>query len=133
MPTIKQKKAYKNLVENSSTIKEAMLKAGYSEASAIKPSQNLTNSLGWKQLIEKEWNDKLITKTIKKGMKATKKEVIAGKVEEREDHAIRLKSVELAMKARGYLMPESMTQVNLDDVKINVSQRDWTNIDPEDL
>jgi hypothetical protein len=52
MPTIKQRKALENIIENHGNISKAMRDAGYDEDTAKSPSRNLTNSVGFKQLLE---------------------------------------------------------------------------------
>lgn len=123
-PTIKQTIAYTKALENGGNISKAMLEAGYTKSMSENP-QKLTDSLGWKELMNKYWSDKLIAKTIKNNMKATKKEVIAGKVEIVQDRASQLKAVEIALKAKGRYI-ESATQVNLDGLKIEIAEPVWT-------
>ena len=64
-PTIKQKKAVAKLVENSRNVGEALIKAGYSKATAIKPSQ-VTNSTGFKEAVKemgyRDWAEKHLKK-----------------------------------------------------------------------
>lgn len=125
MATLKQKKVFKDIMENKGKpISKAMIDAGYPKTTAKNPQQ-LTNSLGWKELMDHYWSDKLIAKTIKNNMKATKKEVIAGKVEIVQDRASQLKAVEIALKAKGRYI-ESATQVNLDGLKIEIAEPVWT-------
>lgn len=52
MPTIKQKQATENIVENGGNVSKAMLKAKYSPNTAKTP-QKLTNSKGFKYLCDK--------------------------------------------------------------------------------
>jgi len=61
MPTIKQKKAVEKIIENSGNVSKAMREVGYSPITAINPS-NLTNSKGFKELMEKNLPDNLLTK-----------------------------------------------------------------------
>lgn len=58
MPTIKQKTAFKEVV-NGSTIKTAMRKAGYSEETS-KRTNKVTRTKGWEELLEKHIPDKLL-------------------------------------------------------------------------
>lgn len=58
MPTIRQKKAFKEVVKGS-TLTKAMSVAGYSP-SAVKRTNKLTNTLGWKELLETELPDGLL-------------------------------------------------------------------------
>lgn len=50
-PTLKQKKAVRYYLENGGNTYQAMIKAGYSEASALNPAKNLTNSIGFQQMM----------------------------------------------------------------------------------
>lgn len=56
MPTIRQKKAFKKVVENGGIVSTAMIEAGYSPNTAKTP-QKLTNSQAWKELIEEHLSD----------------------------------------------------------------------------
>lgn len=60
MPTIRQKKAFKEVVSGS-TISGAMLKVGYSESTA-KRTNKLTRTQGWNELLETLLSDEKITK-----------------------------------------------------------------------
>lgn len=53
MSTVKQKLAFKKLVENGGNIGRAMVEAGYSKATAKTPKK-LTNSLGWKEVMKEQ-------------------------------------------------------------------------------
>ena len=57
-PTTKQKLAFSELLKllqegSPFDLKSIMLKAGYTEATAINPGENLTNKTGWQQLLAK--------------------------------------------------------------------------------
>lgn len=58
-PTVKQEKAFKNAVENGGSMGEAMINAGYSEATAKTP-QKLTESRGWEILLDEYMPDDLL-------------------------------------------------------------------------
>ncbi len=58
MPTIKQEKAFKTVVENGGNVSRAMLSVGYSPATANTP-QKLTESKGWQELLA-QVDDKVI-------------------------------------------------------------------------
>lgn len=60
MPTILQKKAFKEVV-NGSTIKSAMVKAGYSLKTSHRTNK-LTRTKGWEELISRELPDGLLAK-----------------------------------------------------------------------
>lgn len=99
--TNKQKALAKKIIENPSlTMKEAMLEVGYSENTAIAP-QNVTESKGWAELMEKYLPDEDVLKTHKAGLNATK--IFSSHTEpdkEVPDHPTRLKAVELAYKIK---------------------------------
>ena len=66
-PTIKQKLAFKNLLvalkdKSPFELKEIMIEAGYSKATAHCPEKNLTSRDGWKQLLSLIDNKPLIDK-----------------------------------------------------------------------
>lgn len=120
MPTKLQKKLAKELVEDSSPdMKTAMLKAGYAQNTAIKPSQ-VTNSKGFQELVEKYLPDNDVLSTHKAGLEATK--VISAKITgmnanegtddfiDVPDYPTRLRAVELAYKVKGQL---NQAQVNI--------------------
>ena len=63
MPTLKQKKVLKEITENHGSVSGAMRKVGYSQNTAKKPT-NLTESKGWKELLEQNGlDDDSLTKT----------------------------------------------------------------------
>lgn len=72
MATIKQKKAIAKIAENHGNVSKAMLEVGYSPNTAKKP-QNLTESKGFQELVEKYLPDNLLVKVHKEGLKATSK------------------------------------------------------------
>lgn len=59
--TIKQRRAAKLVVENRGNVSKAMREAGYSEISAKNP-KNLTESKGWKELMEEHLSEESLTK-----------------------------------------------------------------------
>ena len=61
MATIKQKKAAIAVVVNGGNVSKGMIEAGYSENTAHTP-QKLTESDGWKELMEKHLDDKKLAK-----------------------------------------------------------------------
>jgi len=119
MPTIRQTIAYTKAMENNGNVSKAMVEAGYSKATASNP-QMLTNSLGWQELTEKYLPDKLLLRTNRQGLKATK--LVASPTEpdrEMPDWQARLKAVEIGLKVKGRMI-ENATQVNLDGIQIQV-------------
>ena len=71
MPTLKQKQVFKSLMVDKSgeAVGKAMRKAGYSEKTSLTPSK-LTNSDGWKELLEEHLDDTLLAKTHHKLLKS---------------------------------------------------------------
>ena len=66
MATIKQKRAIQNIVENHGNVSKGMREAGYSPATAKNP-KNLTESNGWKKLLDEYVQDEDVVK-IHKGL-----------------------------------------------------------------
>lgn len=59
-PTIRQKTVFKEVL-NGSSISKAMIKAGYSPTTASTTGK-LTNTLGWKQLVDKFLSDDILVR-----------------------------------------------------------------------
>ncbi len=70
MATQRQKKALDKVVENGGIISKAMRDAGYSEETAKTPSK-LTDSKGWKELLEEALPDSLLTQKHKELLNST--------------------------------------------------------------
>ncbi len=105
MSTIRQKRLARIVDKGSTkTEKEAMLQAGYSPNTAIKPSQ-VKKSKGWKDLLEKYLPDNDLLKVHKEGLKATK---IHGSMTEPDrivpDYPTRHKYMESGYKVKGKLV-----------------------------
>ena len=110
MPTIKQKKAFDNLVGNGGNVTKAMRDAKYSE-NTINTPQKLTDSKGWEELVEKNLPDSLLAKTHLEGLKAGKKifrnNVSTKEIEEvgfEPDYGVRHKYLETAYKIKHKLV-----------------------------
>ena len=115
--TIKQKLAIKKVMENHGNVSRAMREVGYDPTTAKNP-KNLTDSKAWNELVEKHLpDDKLLTKH-EEALEATKWNDFTG--EREEDHAIRLKGVELGYKLKRRLGVETLQQFNIGDLKIEV-------------
>lgn len=69
MPTIKQKIAFEKSVENRGSLAEGMREAGYSEATINNP-KDLTESKGWKELLEEYLPDSLLSQKHKELLNA---------------------------------------------------------------
>jgi hypothetical protein len=110
--TLKQKALAKEIIENpSSTMKDAMIKVGYSENTAVAPSQ-ITESKGFQELMNTYLDDDETLAVHKEQLHATK--VISarnGKDASAEtddfidvpDNQARLKAIELAYRIKGKL------------------------------
>ena len=112
MPTLLQKKASR-LVDSSRTMGEVLKKAGYSPATAIKPSQ-VTKSKGWQELMDKKLPDKEVVGVHNKLLHAKK---IFGSLTEPDrvvdDNPTQLKAVELAYRVKRKLSPDIAQQFNV--------------------
>ena len=121
--TLKQKAVAKKILENpSKPLGQAMREAGYSENSAIAPTKNLTSSEGWQELMNKYLPDPDVFEVHQQGLKANK--IISSHTEpdyEYPDHAIRLKSVDLAYKVKGYYVDKQVNILNNGDMTLEFS------------
>lgn len=127
MATIKQKKAFDNIVENGGNISKGMIDAKYSPNTAKTP-QKLTESKGWIELMDEYIPDKELVKIHKEGLKANRKifknNNETGEIEmvsEEPDFAIRHKYLDSAYKIKGSYAPEKSATVN---VNINKDKND---------
>lgn len=128
MPTSKQKRAFKEVLKGS-TISSAMVKAGYSKTTASTTGK-LTNSDGWKVLVDKFLPDKDLVKVHKEGLMATTKKPhlidrddkgrpIYDYVPE-DDYSIRHKYLETAYKIKGKIKNEDTPNVStIINVQVN--------------
>lgn len=114
MPTLKQARVIKDLSENPrKSIRQAMLKAGYSLNTANRPS-DMTESIAWKTEMQKYLPDHKLFKTHEEALQATKWNDFTGDRE--ADHSIRLKAVDMAYKLKGRGATDgatSNTQINI--------------------
>lgn len=123
-PTVKQRKAIQNAVENGGNISKAMRDAGYSPATAKNPDK-LTNTKAWTELMEQYLPDEQLLAVHAEGLEATRASNAAilvtkdGNVQKAEeqglievpDYGVRAKYLELALKLKRRIGPES--QVNI--------------------
>lgn len=72
-PTEKQKRAFKEIVENGRNKGDAMVRAGYSENTAKAPTK-MTNTKGWQELMEEYLPDEDLTKKHQELLNATRLE-----------------------------------------------------------
>lgn len=70
MPTIKQKEAFKAILENHGNISQGMIKVGYKPTTAKTP-KNLTDSDGWKELMDEYLSDESIAEKHKQLLEAS--------------------------------------------------------------
>lgn len=120
MPTLKQKMAFKEITENHSAIGPAMRKVGYTADTAVKP-QNLTESKGWKELMNTYLPDKLLAKRHKELLDKRDQFVIkdaeTGKVTDKVDMGpdtmAVTKGLDMAYKLKGSYAPEKSQALNL--------------------
>jgi len=111
--TIKQKLAAQKILENHGNISRAMLEVGYSPATAKTP-QNLTQSKGWNELIEKYLPDDKLLQKHDEALEATKtvsavktsRDATADSTDfiDVPDYPTRLRAVELGYKVKGRLL-----------------------------
>lgn len=102
--TIKQKIAFREVLKGS-TITKAMVKAKYSKSTSTTTGK-LTNTKGWKELMDKFISDEKLARVHNEGLSATKYEsVLIGKgeseIQEVPDFAVRHKYLESGYKIKG--------------------------------
>jgi transposase len=104
-PTIKQKMAFKEVVMGSS-ISKAMEKVGYSKSTA-KRTNKITQTKGWKELVEEFLPDSDLARLHKEGLNAGrtiyKNNMTSGEIEEvgfEPDYAVRHKYLDSAYKLK---------------------------------
>lgn len=100
MATRKQKAAAAKIIENRGNVSKTMLEVGYSPNTAKVP-QNLTDSIGWKELMN-DWlpDDKTLQRH--------EEIIISG--EDRDA----VKGIDMHYKLKGYYAPEKHVNLNLD-------------------
>ena len=104
MPTIKQEKAFENIVENGGNVSKGMRDAGYSEKTAKTP-QKLTESKGWEELIEENLPDSILAKVHKEGLKAVTPK------EKAPDYSTRHRYLETAYKLKNKIVEHTTVDV----------------------
>ena len=106
-PTIKQRLAYKAVVENGcKSIAGAMRVAGYSENTIVVPSK-LTESDGWKQLLKEKLPNSFLL--VKHKALLNKKDTLG----EVDTQAVS-KGLDLAYKLKGSYAPDKHESTTLD-------------------
>ncbi len=109
MPSIKQKRAFDNSLENNGNITKAMRDAGYSEATLNNP-KDLTESDGYKEL-EKNYADSIPDKLVKEKHKA-----LLNRVDDKGDVDVQAvkAGLDMAYKIKGaYKINDVNVQVNI--------------------
>ena len=129
MATIKQEKAFNNLVENGGNVSKAMKDASYSENTYNTP-QKLTTSKGFQKLLEEKVKDQHLVKSIKEGLKATK--LYGKKGIEHPDYNARHKYLETGLRLKGLETTQAPT--TLTNIAFFINQQDKPqHIDVEDI
>ncbi len=111
--TRKQKLAAQKILENPSRpISVIMKEVGYSPNTAVNP-KDLTESKGWKQLMEEILPDERLLKAHADALEANKWNDFTG--EREPDHTTRLKAVDLGYKVKHKADPQHInpTQINI--------------------
>lgn len=107
MATIKQKLVHKKIAENPrKSVSSAMREVGYSKHTASRPS-NLTQSKGWKQLMDEYLPEEELAKLHKEQLQAKTTTRLGDEV---SDNDARLRALDLAYKLRGNYKP---TQIDV--------------------
>ena len=119
MATNKQKALAKKIVENPSlTMGEAMREVGYSEASATKPSE-VTNSIGWQQLMDTMLPDEKLLLRHAEGLDATKIHTSHTEPDrEVPDYPTRAKYIEMGYRVKSKLKDNGIQILNQGDMDI---------------
>lgn len=122
MPTPKQKIAYKEVLKGS-TISSAMVKANYSPKTATSTGK-LTNTKGWRELLDKSISDRKLIKVLDDGLSAGKRVFKnnneTGEIEDmgvEADYAVRHKYLETGLKLKARFPKE---ESNVFAVQVNV-------------
>lgn len=128
-PTLKQRKAVKNTIENGGNIGKGMRDAGYSESTANNPKK-ITDSKSWEDLMQEYLPDKLLTKkhrellTVPRKIKTYLKGDLQTETEEVDstaisrglDMAYKLKNKYAATKIKFEDENEDMSDIELEDL-----------------
>jgi hypothetical protein len=119
-PTIKQKLAVKEIVENGSSVAAAMRKVGYSAQTAKDPGK-LTRSEGFQCLMEEMGlSDDVFVTVLKEGLQATKAVVMGTKSEESfvdvaPDFPTRHKYLETGLRLKGLVRIDTQTNIQFNN------------------
>jgi hypothetical protein len=124
MATFKQKQAFNKIVENHGNISKTMREVGYKDVTAKNPS-NLTNSDGWKELMNEYLPDSLIAKKHKALLEKLDKQ---GEI----DVQAVSKGVEMGYKIKGRFENEGVN-INFNQVNITAEEQELANKALRDL
>ena len=116
--TNKQKAVAKKILENHGiSMRQAMVEVGYDQNTADNP-KNLTDSLGWKELMDTLLPDEKILLRHAEGLDATKIQTSHTEPDrEVADYATRAKYVEMGYKVKGKLNDNAVNvQVNVQPI-----------------
>jgi hypothetical protein len=118
MATMKQKLAMKSVL-NGATISGSMIKAGYSKTTASTTGK-LTNTKGWKELLDIYLPEKKIAKKHREMLAKTEKLVVNNQiVETNQPHTDVNRALEMAYKLRGAYQEDKGSQNQV--IVVNVS------------
>jgi len=127
MATLRQQKAVAILAENGGSVGQAMREAGYSDVSSKTPAK-LTESDGFKELLDKYLPEEKLLRVGSEGLEANK--IISARAKSRNgvpmdadedtddfievpDHAVRHKFYETGLKIRGKLTGDAGSITNI--------------------
>lgn len=116
-PTFKQREAFDKSIDNRGNVSKSMIEAGYSLATAKNPS-NLTESDGWKQLLDEYMPEDTLLRVGKEGLGANRYvQAIVGRDDNgqveyemvaKPDPAVRHKYFVTGLELRGRLKPDNI-------------------------
>jgi hypothetical protein len=118
-PNIKQKKAFQLVVEKRRSVSAAMREVGYSPQTAVNP-KNLTETIGWKQLMEEYLPDSLLAQkhkellTIGRKKRKIRHGTTIEEIEEIDTNAVKA-GLDMAYKIKGAYKEDN------DQKKLNVT------------
>lgn len=113
MPTRKQKKAVKILLENPGiSTSEVMRQAGYSDASIVDGQKNLLQTKGFRELMEEYLPDERLAQVHSEGLSAVKttRDKFGDRYED-PDYYVRHSYLETAYRIKGRLNPTNSDNV----------------------
>lgn len=126
MPTIRQKEAFKKVL-NGSTISRAMVSAGYAETTASTTGK-LTNTKGWQELMEQHLPDSRLAKRHREMLDKRETIVVRDGKESHielteQPHSDVSKALDMAYKLKGRYPKEedNLKQTNNTFIQININ------------